>query len=184
MVNSWWYVYPTHYYCFKFKELDTYCHLPTGHLPEYIIGSVKIVKKYRTNRCTLDNTVCSLAKMFSFTAPRMDKESLQEERDAATPEEQAEAFRDLYGKESPMPTENEDFITSSLDELQTELEMIQVKDAYDLALERCPQCIESREVRLSFLRAQRYDAKVSCAKTCVCTVITAGTHLTAVFLLW
>lgn len=109
--------------------------------------------------------------MFSFTAPRMDDQQVKDERQNMCEEERMAIYRDLYGKE-----EDETFLTEQeedtlLEKLQEELDAIKVKDAYDLATEKCSDIVLDRSFRLQFLAADKFDPKVSVGYPSSCCLL-------------
>lgn len=101
-----------------------------------------------------------MAKSFSITAPRMEKESYLDEKAALSPEEREVADSDLYGKARKMPEETPEFLTTKFAELQNELEKKPDKPAYDLAVDRCHDYVKGHDFELLFLRADYFDAAV------------------------
>jgi len=63
---------------------------------------------------------------------------------------------DIYGI-SANEKEEPEMIDSKLNELQSELERIESKDDYNLALQMNPTYVESRNFRLLFLRCEEFD---------------------------
>lgn len=104
----------------------------------------------------------SLSTRVPITAPRMELEEFHAEIAQQTSEEQAKANADLYGKEQSQPEETDEFLNEKLQALSDELEQITVdKEAYDTAVERCPEYVKDRDFELLFLRADYFDAGVS-----------------------
>lgn len=97
---------------------------------------------------------------FSYTAPRVELEDLERERSSLTDEERRAALDDIYGTGAPME-ETEELIHDCLEQLSAEVDVIQSKDEYLVALETIPDYVQSRDFRLMFLRADRFDAVVS-----------------------
>ena len=100
--------------------------------------------------------------MLSFTAPKVDEKQLQDELSTMTDEEKWALQKDLYGveREPPQPL-TAGMRDDLLDEMEAVIEETRLKEAYVLAMNKCPQIAQDRNFRLEFLEATQYDAKVS-----------------------
>ena len=70
------------------------------------------------------------------------------------------AKRDLYGTED-IEEESRRTCIVALERLEHELRLIEEKEEYNRAIERCPVYANSDEFRLKFLRSENFDAEVS-----------------------
>jgi hypothetical protein len=98
---------------------------------------------------------------FSFTAPRVEVKEWECELESMNVDDKAKAMKDLYGRTEPVE-ETPEFLLSKMEELQGHLQ--QIEDGADEFLEaqrRVPDVVNSFDFRLMFLRAVRFDAKVS-----------------------
>ena len=73
-------------------------------------------------------------------------------------EEREHAKEGIYGTEDVID-ETPSFLRDKLSQLQEELAKIDPKPAYDLAIDQNREYVESRGLRLKFLRADNFDAK-------------------------
>eukprot|EP00549_Striatella_unipunctata_P013291 CAMPEP_0118683392 /NCGR_PEP_ID=MMETSP0800-20121206/6018_1 /TAXON_ID=210618 ORGANISM="Striatella unipunctata, Strain CCMP2910" /NCGR_SAMPLE_ID=MMETSP0800 /ASSEMBLY_ACC=CAM_ASM_000638 /LENGTH=204 /DNA_ID=CAMNT_0006579893 /DNA_START=52 /DNA_END=667 /DNA_ORIENTATION=+ len=86
----------------------------------------------------------------SLTAPSMSDEEFQREQESMTAEERIQQVHDVYGvvlRET----------TKSVQLLETELNLIETKDAYETAMGRCPNIVN--DGKILFLRTEDLDAK-------------------------
>jgi len=67
---------------------------------------------------------------------------------------------DIYGI-AAQEKEDSEMIDSGLNDLQSELDRIESKDDYNLALQMNPTYVESRSFRLPFLRCEQFDANAA-----------------------
>ena len=80
---------------------------------------------------------------------------LAAELNQMTFKEREKMYEEIHGVDVPV-AESEELITSSLEELDRELQAIAVKPAYLQALQQNPEYIHSRKFRLMFLRAESF----------------------------
>mmetsp|Transcript_2562 Transcript_2562/g.3958 ORF Transcript_2562/g.3958 Transcript_2562/m.3958 type:complete len:202 (+) Transcript_2562:293-898(+) len=79
---------------------------------------------------------------------------------ALSEEEQRKVLRDRYGRGDEIK-ETPEFISECLQQFKKEIDSIQNKEAYDIALFILPDYVESDRFRLAFLRADYFDAKAA-----------------------
>ena len=75
-------------------------------------------------------------------------------------DEHEKALFDIHGITN-VEEESPGMINTRLDELQVELDCIESKGAYNLALDMNPEHVQSRSFRLLFLRGERFDVKAA-----------------------
>ena len=97
----------------------------------------------------------------SFTAPRVEEDQLQREREELSNEARDQIRKELYGQDAPVD-ESEELIVQSLADMEIHLAAIadSEKEALLDAQKKCAEYIASREFRLLFLRAERFNAEV------------------------
>mmetsp|Transcript_22443 Transcript_22443/g.29494 ORF Transcript_22443/g.29494 Transcript_22443/m.29494 type:complete len:366 (+) Transcript_22443:11-1108(+) len=101
-----------------------------------------------------------------FERPTFTFLSLQEELNALPEEERIRVQQDKIGEEDETYDETPEFVNFKIKALAEVIEAIDEKEAYETALFINPQYVESDELRLSFLRADRFD-EVQAAKRMV-----------------
>jgi len=82
---------------------------------------------------------------------------------ALSEEEQRKVLRDRYGRGDEIK-ETPEFISECLQQFKKEIDSIQNKEAYDIALFILPDYVESDRFRLAFLRADYFDAKAAACR--------------------
>jgi hypothetical protein len=101
-----------------------------------------------------------MTKFLSATAPRVEVNEWQRELEEMPAVEQMEALSDLYGEATPID-ETPELLQRTMDELQISLESLDGRDCFLEAQSLVPDVVNSFDFRLMFLRATRFDAKVS-----------------------
>jgi hypothetical protein len=96
---------------------------------------------------------------FSASAPRVTAEERERELEKLSPEQIERASLDMAGT-TPAVEETSDMIQTKREALLQALADIPVeqKEAYNMALEQCPDHARRRSFQLLFLRATRFDA--------------------------
>ena len=95
----------------------------------------------------------------SITAPRFERRDLAMETSSLTPKQHEAAQKDLYGGVKNATKEDVTTHDQALLALSQEIALIQDKPAFLLALQRCPDYVRNKKFGLSFLRAERFDAR-------------------------
>lgn len=86
------------------------------------------------------------------------RQSIENEMAALSIQERKRVHEDLHGYPCSI-NETEEVVHRSLAELETCLNEIPEKDAYDIAMSMSPEFVKDRSFRLLFLRTMEFDAK-------------------------
>mmetsp|Transcript_14571 Transcript_14571/g.20588 ORF Transcript_14571/g.20588 Transcript_14571/m.20588 type:complete len:350 (+) Transcript_14571:100-1149(+) len=100
------------------------------------------------------------SRMHWYQRPAFGYFHLQEEIAAMPLNERAQAARELYGVE-PAIEETPAFLREKFEQLDLEIEELNEKEAYELALFMNPSYVTSAGFRLLFLRCERFNAKAA-----------------------
>ena len=100
---------------------------------------------------------------FSYTAPRIELDEIAKELNDLDSDATEQRRRDLYGEYADI-SEPPEFLTNSLIELQKSLEAIEPgakKHSFLRAKKECPDYVNSDDLLLEFLRAERFNASLA-----------------------
>ena len=95
---------------------------------------------------------------FQAVDPKETDELLAKRLTHLSLEERDEGLHDLHGV-SDVLAESADLVETKLRQLQSELNSITIKNAYDLALQTVSEYVNDRKFRIMFLRADRFHVK-------------------------
>lgn len=95
--------------------------------------------------------------VISFTAPRFERRDLLVEFNSLSMIEQELARGDLYGPGTIIQSAESEWRNCILPVLLQEIDLLQEKPAYSLAIQQCPTYVQNDRFYLSFLRSTNFE---------------------------
>lgn len=89
--------------------------------------------------------------------PKSSEKVIAETLGKLSLEEREKSYEDVHGVSHPIP-ETPDFVQESLRDMQSKLEMIEPKEAYERAKIMSEEYVMNEAFRIGFLRAEVFDA--------------------------